>query len=215
MSPKTVRQEVLAYLERRKAASAAQIGVALNKSAATVRHHLGILVRDGRVVAERQVPKSRRGRPEKNYRLSDRVRGDNFEMLAEAVMTIWLEQFPAEEQDAAIRELARKLVGRIGPIDSSISGAKRVVQLTAKLSALHYEAGWEAGAQGPHVMFGHCPYAAIIARHPELCRMDADLVGRQMNGQAEQLSKIGQGPGGPSHCVFAIRVGGQAGRPAH
>ena len=211
MSPKTVRQEVLAYLERRKAASAAQIGVALNKSAATVRHHLGILVKDGRVVAEGQVAKRKRGRPEKNYRLSDRVRGDNFEMLAEAAMTIWLEMFPAEEQDAAIQELARKLISQLAPIDSSISGAKRVVQLTAKLSALHYEAGWEAGAQGPRVMLGHCPYAAVIARHPELCQMDTDILGTQMNGQAEQISKIGQGPGGPSHCVFAIRVGAKPG----
>jgi predicted ArsR family transcriptional regulator len=41
---------------------------------------------------------------------------------------------------------------------------------------MNYHARWEAGAEGPRILFGHCPYAAIVGKHPELCEMDVSLV---------------------------------------
>ncbi len=76
-------------------------------------------------------------------------------------------------------------------------GSKRLIEPVEKLSALHYEAGWEAGAEGPRILLGHCPYAGIIAWHPELCRMDAEAV---------QISKIDPAATGATHCVFALRA---------
>ncbi len=201
----TARQRVLAFLGRRTSASAAQIGRALSMSAATVRHHLSILVADGRIVPAGIEAKGKRGRPEKIYRLSDKLVGESFDVLADAILVSWLQSLPVPKQESAVHALAERVTDRIGKIDGNLPPAKRLVELTEKLNGLHYQARWEAGAQGPRILLGHCPYAAIIAKHPELCRMDAAILGMQMNAQVEQLSKIDPSPGGATHCVFAVQ----------
>jgi predicted ArsR family transcriptional regulator len=173
-------------------------------SAATVRYHLGVLSADGRVVPEKAPGALKRGRPEQSYRLSERVLGNNLGMLAEAALASWFEHLSEDEREAAIRRVSERVSEQVGQIDPALSGPKRLVQLVERLTALDYDAGWEAGAQGPRIVLGHCPYAAIIARHPELCRMDAYLLSAQMGSHAEQLLKMEQRPGGPNHCVFAI-----------
>ena len=207
----TARQRVLAIVRRRKVATASQIGQALNMSAATVRHHLSILTGDGRLVSQGSIVSTRRGRPQKVYRLSERVLGDNFALLAEGLLETYFGQMTEAELQTAVQALAATLSDHIGRPDSSLPAPKRLVQLIEKLSTLHYEAGWEAGAHGPRVVLGHCPYAAIIARHPELCRMDAAMLGRQLDAEAVQLSKIEPGRAGSVHCVFELRAGGTFG----
>jgi predicted ArsR family transcriptional regulator len=173
-------------------------------SAATVRYHLGVLAADGRVVAEKAPGAPKRGRPEQSYRLSERVLGNNLGVLADAALTSWFEHLSEDEREAAIRRISERVSEQVGQIDPALAGPKRLVQLVERLTALDYDAGWEAGAQGPRIVLGHCPYAAIIARHPELCSMDAHLLGAQMGSHAEQILKMEQRPGGPNHCVFAI-----------
>jgi predicted ArsR family transcriptional regulator len=67
---------------------------------------------------------------------------------------------------------------------------------------MNYHPRWEAGPQGPRLIFAHCPYAAIIQKHPELCRMDQHLLEKLMGDSAGQLFKIGKDAS--SICVFAI-----------
>jgi predicted ArsR family transcriptional regulator len=200
----TARQRVVGFLKRRKTATSAQIAQGLGMSAATVRYHLGVLSADGRVVAEKAAGAPKRGRPEQSYRLSERVLGNNLGMLAEAVLASWFEQLSQGDREASIRRISEKVSEQVGQIDPALAGPKRMVQLVDRLAALNYDAGWEAGAQGPRIVLGHCPYAAIIARHPELCKMDAQLLSAQMGSPAEQLLKMEQKPGGPNHCVFSI-----------
>jgi hypothetical protein len=72
------------------------------------------------------------------------------------------------------------------------------------LNEIHYQSRWEAGAEGPRILFAHCPYAAIIDKHPELCQMDGFLLGEEIGVDARQLAKIDQKPGGITHCIFLI-----------
>jgi predicted ArsR family transcriptional regulator len=67
---------------------------------------------------------------------------------------------------------------------------------------MNYHARWEAGPQGPRLIFGHCPYAEIIEKHPELCRMDEALIRQLMGDSALQMFKIGTD--GSVTCVFAL-----------
>jgi predicted ArsR family transcriptional regulator len=67
---------------------------------------------------------------------------------------------------------------------------------------MHYQARWEAGADGPRVLFGRCPYAAVIEGHPELCQMDVSLLGNALGREVRQLGKIEKAQG---LCVFAVR----------
>jgi predicted ArsR family transcriptional regulator len=201
----TARQRILALIGRRGAASAAQLGRALNMSPAAVRHHLAIMRRDGRVVQEGSEPSRGRGRPEKIYRLSDRLLGENFAGLSDAVLTTWLGDLPASRRTEAVRLLGRRLAQDLGGIDSGLAASKRLIQLIEKLNELNYRAGWEAGPRGPHILLGHCPYAAIIGRHPELCSVDAAFLAVLAGRPVEQLSKIDARPGGPTRCVFAVQ----------
>ena len=52
------------------------------------------------------------------------------------------------------------------------------------------------------MLFGRCPYAAVIEKHPELCGMDVSMLGNALGREVKQLGKIGKGMG---MCVFGMR----------
>jgi len=200
----TARQRVVNYLKKQRSASAAQIGRGLNMSAATVRHHLSILLADERIVLIGEQRTRGRGRPMKIFGLSEKSLGDNFALLSDVVLGELTEGLSTAERDVLMNEIARKLTLQFGNDMVNIPIARRLTLIIEKLNELHYQARWEAGAQGPRILFAHCPYAAIIGHHPELCRMDEALLGELVSAQARQLAKIGQQPVGSSYCIFGI-----------
>jgi len=189
----TARQKVLSYFGKTRTASAREIARALKMSAATVRHHLRVLVLDGRLEMTSVQGHEGKGRPEKVYSLPYAALGDNLSALSEAL-------FGEAGSSLRVEALAKRLAG-----ESDFNGqvaAKRLNLVVEKLRQMKYHARWEAGSGGPRIIFGHCPYAAIIAKHPELCRMDKALLQELMGQSAEQLTKIGVD--GSSLCIFAI-----------
>lgn len=192
----TVRQKVLAYLMKTRTASAREIARALKMSAATVRHHLRVLVSDGRLEMTSVRGREGRGRPEKVYSIPQTVLGDNLPMLSDA---LWMETGASVRVEA----LAKRLAG-----DSNIKSqpiSKRLSLIIEKLNQMNYHARWEAGPQGPRIIFGHCPYATIIARHPELCTMDVSLLSELMaqpvlHEAKQETQKVGGCP-----FVFLVR----------
>jgi predicted ArsR family transcriptional regulator len=192
LSMVTARQKVLTYLNKTRTASAREISRALKMSTATVRHHLRVLNSDGRLemVAVRG---DGRGRPEKVYSLPRSALGDNLAALTDALLA---------EAGSGVRmeALAKRLAG-----ESNFEGqplVKRLNSTVEKLNQMNHHSRWEAGSDGPRIIFGHCPYAAIIEKHPELCKMDEALLKEWMGQPAAQISKAGKD--GSSVCVFAI-----------
>jgi predicted ArsR family transcriptional regulator len=163
----TARQRVLNYLTKNRTASAREVARGLKMSIETVRHHLRVLVADGRLEAESARGREGRGRPEKVYSIPRAALGDNLPALAGALLG---------EAGSSVRveALAKRLAGDAGFAGQPV--AKRLNLLIEKLNQMHYHAHWEAGAEGPRVLFGHCPYAAVVGGHPELCEMDANLL---------------------------------------
>ena len=134
-----------------------------------------------------------RGRPEKVYSLPRAALGDNLSALSDA---LWTEAGASVKVEA----LAKRLAG-----DSNIKSqpvAKRLNLLVEKLNQMNYHARWEAGPQGPRILFGHCPYAAIIGKHPELCLMDAAVLKELYGDEMEQITKIENFQG---MCIFVTR----------
>jgi predicted ArsR family transcriptional regulator len=193
MSATSSRHKVLAYLTRTRTASVREIARALKMSAANVRHHLRVLVSDGRLELVPVGEHDRRGRPEKLYSLPRAALGDNLSALSDALLA-------EAGTNVRVEALAKRLVG-----ESDFAGqpiVKRLNLVVEKLNQMNYHARWEAGRAGPRVIFGHCPYAAIIEKHPELCKMDAALLEDLTGESAEQLSKIGQEKS--LSCVFVM-----------
>lgn len=163
----TARQKVLTYLTKNRTASAREISRGLKMSIETVRHHLRVLAADGRLEVESMRGREGRGRPEKVYSIPRAALGDNLSALAEALLA-------EAGSSVGVEALAKRLAG-----EASFAGqpvARRLNLLVERLNQMHYHAHWEAGAEGPRVLFGHCPYAAVVGGHPELCEMDANLL---------------------------------------
>ena len=189
----TARQKVLAYLMKMRTTSVREISRALKMSAPTVRHHLRVLVSDGRLEVTSVRESEGRGRPEKVYSIPRAALGNNLSVLSDAVLT-------EAGLSVSVEALAKRLAGESNIKSQPV--AKRLNLLIEKLNQMNYHARWEAGPQGPRVIFGHCPYAVIIGKHPELCKMDAALLKELMGQSAEQLTKIGRDKN--LTCVFAM-----------
>jgi len=188
----TARQRVLTYLTKTRTASAREISRSLKMSPATVRHHLRVLTSDGRLEMSFVRSREGRGRPEKVYSLPRSAMGHNLSALGDALLV---------EAGSTIRmeALAKRLAGDSHFGDQPI--ARRLNLSVEKLNSMNYHARWEAGPQGPRLIFGHCPYFALIGKHPELCQMDQALLEQLMGDSFSQMFRIGKE--GSSICVFA------------
>jgi predicted ArsR family transcriptional regulator len=204
MGSGTARQRVLAYLRKQPAATISQIAQGLELSAATVAHHLRVLKSDGRVAMAGKRHATGRGRPRTVYRVSDLMLGNNLAMLANSLLDMQMVR-PASVRNAVVDRLVAGLGSQIGATDPRQSVVRRLGVVVERLNAVHYQASWEAGAQGPRILFAHCPYADIIETHPELCKMDALALGQSLNLSAEQLAKIDPAGRTATHCVFSLK----------
>lgn len=193
MTKVTTRQSILDYIKRNQTVTARELARALQMTPANARHHLGILSADGRIeVVQQRI--TGRGRPEKVYRLSSSQVGDNLSVLADALM-----QFTEAGQAIDIDMLGQYLAG-----DKDLSDQPMIQRLTStvgRLNDMHYQAHWEAGAAGPRIILGLCPYMAIIQKHPILCQMDATLLSKLSNEDMLQTQKQSRGSG---RCVFVM-----------
>lgn len=176
----TARQKVLGYLNKIHTASAKDISRALKMSSATVRHHLRVLTSDGRLEMSSVRLLQGKGRPEKVYSVPQAALGDNLSALSEAL-------FVEAGSSVKAEALAKRLAGESD--FSNLPLAKRLNLVVEKLNQMNYHARWEAGSAGPRIIFGHCPYAVIVEKHPELCRMDLNLLVQLMARGVEQESK--------------------------
>lgn len=192
----TARQKVLAHLKKTRAASAREIARALKMSAPNVRHHLSVLRSDGRVEFVAVNNREGRGRPENLYALSQAALGDNLSALASALLT-----------EAGKKLNLDAVAGHIlDPTQfTNLPVTKQLVLLVEKLNEMHYQARWEAGAQGPQVTFGRCPFAKIIASHLELCQMDRSMLEKALSRPIEQFSKSELHAYGICPFVFRVR----------
>jgi predicted ArsR family transcriptional regulator len=166
---------------------------------ANARHHLIVLEENDlvQVIGSR---KEGRGRPVNLYALSRHVLGDGLDELSHLLLDVWLETLSEVQKDAVLRTVARRLAKQTsGPLTA------RLTETVKRLSQLHYKARWEAGAAGARLILGHCPYAAIINGHPELCRMDAFLLEESLGLSAEQIAKLERPGQGMPQCVFLMK----------
>lgn len=189
----TARHKILDHLKKNRFVSAREIARALKMSAPNVRHHLSILVADGRAEVMSARKREGKGRPEKVYSLSRAALGNNLAGLTDALL--------AEAGSGVKMEAVGKRLAGEAPFsgETSQSIPKRLASVLEKLNEAHYMARWEAGAEGPRVILGMCPYAAIIEKHPELCQMDAAMLTTLIGRDTEQRTKLSP------VCVFVVK----------
>lgn len=190
------RQRILAHLKKTRSASAREIARALKLSAPNVRHHLSVLLSDGRIETGAVHNREGRGRPEKMYSLSQSALGDNLSALASVLLD-------AAGSGLDIEAAAKRLLDGNQFAGQPIN--KRLQSLIERLNEMHYRAHWEAGAGGPRVILGRCPYGGLAVDHPQLCEMDAALLKNALGGEVTALKKNYAFIAG--HCPFIFQTG--------
>lgn len=195
----TSRLRILDYLRKHHTASAMELSRALGMTRANARHHL-VVLEENDLVQVIGLRREGRGRPRNLYALSRHVLGDGLDELAHLLLAEWLADLPEDQRD----DIFRALAGRMAKPSTGLL-AVRLADTMKQLNQLHYQARWEAGASGAHVILSHCPYAAIIERHPELCRLDLFLLEASLGMEAEQMLKLDRSGQGMPVCVFRIK----------
>ncbi len=206
----TARQKIFTYIGKRRATSAAEIARDLRMTPANARHHLSQLLKNGQIeiVGKRSVGKLG-GRPVKIYAVSRNLLGDGLPSLSHHLLGEMLDSVKPPQKADRISSLAKRLATSVGTPKSPDFGRNtspmlRLAETVKRLNQLGYESRWEAHASGPRIILGHCPYAAIIRQHPELCEMDATLLRECLDQPIEQIAKLEGAEGGRPYCVFAV-----------
>lgn len=200
---KRVRQQVIDHMKIRGKVSATELSHALHVTPANVRHHLGILLNEGAIQVVGTLPPHSRGRPAKVYALTRLVDRHNLGGLASALLKELFGSLPEPDRKAAFQRIAAHLKpGQETPPASLTQRLNRAVQW---LNDQQYAARWEAHTEAPQVILGNCPYAAILADHPELCQLDAALLSELLAAPARQTAKLAQDSRGSTFCRFMVR----------
>ena len=209
---KTSRQRVLEYIQSHYPVTATELSQALRMTEANARHHLAILQQRGLVQPAGQRHPRGKGRPSTLFMPSEQSLGDNLDQLAAALLEIVKQLAGPDNLDLATRALAariaRSVIAALPPSEpASRSLTQRLSHTVHQLNLLHYQSRWEAWRGAPRLILGHCPYAAIIHQHPELCHMDAYLLEELAQAHARQTSKLTPDSKGALHCIFQIEEG--------
>jgi predicted ArsR family transcriptional regulator len=199
----TTRFRILEYIRKHQTASVRELSTLMRLSGANIRHHLSLLASNDLIEAV-GMRREGRGRPKKVYGLSRRELGDGLDILSDNLLEIWEEGIPEEELDGELMSLAKRLAGYV---ESNTQEIKLVTATVAKLNELSYQARWEASAAGARIILGHCPYAAISSKHPELCRMDGLILETRLGVLFEQTAKLQLNDKGLTFCAFQMVKG--------
>jgi predicted ArsR family transcriptional regulator len=196
----TTRLRILEHLRKNQTTSVRELSLLLGTSGANIRHHLGMLESNDliEVIGQRNEGP---GRPQYVYGLSRRMLGDGLDSLTAALLNTWMEEMEDRDRMAALRSVAAYLAGLV---EIDLPMTKRLVKTVERMNELHYLARWEASALGPRLTLGHCPYAAIIDSHPQLCQMDAFLMEIRLGSPVEQTAKLQISAIGLPFCAFRI-----------
>lgn len=202
---KTSRQKILDYFRLHSAASASDLSRVMQMTPANARHHLNILVEQGALVqVGERLPVSKRGRPERIYRLAESLQVNNLGLLAGLLLKIHLASSDSDEYKSKLQTLAAEFIDLQGGMAPQRNLGPRLVQTVQLLNRLNYQARWEARPGAPEIYLGFCPYHEIIAHHPELCQLDAILLQRLSGLSVEQTARLSPDRFGENFCRFQL-----------
>lgn len=199
----TARQRIYEFIRGKGRVSVAELSRALRMTPANVRHHLSILIDEGAVVIAGTNPTRSRGRPTFLFELSMQARQNNLGELTGALLDEVLEDVTEVERSAALKSVAQRISSGKNIPNASLT--QRLQQAVRHLNEHHYQARWEAHAEAPHIILGHCPFAEIISEHPELCQIDKYQLEELLNTPVLQKLKLAQDSRGGRYCLFILK----------
>lgn len=203
MEPAT-REKILTLLQHSPNLTAAEMSRALRVTRHDIRYHLKALLAQGLVT---QMPAPLRysgtpvGRPASVYQLSATARPELTARLADILLEMGQN---SPSPSTFLAELSSRLVPG-APLEPAQTHLPQRLNASIQVINQHpYQARWEAHSAGPEVIFGNCPFSAIIARHSELCQVDRRMLENVTGLRAVQTKKIDLNSPASAVCVFRL-----------
>lgn len=196
------RSRILQYLSQNRQATAPELSRVLTLTPANIRHHLDVLEKNGQIETVGTLKTSQRGRPTFLYMLTKDAQNNSLDMLSSALLAEGLAERTPKQRETLLANTAKRIAGTHPETNKSIT--IQLSKAVQRLNDLNYKAHWEAHAKAPHLFLGVCPYAQIINRHPELCRMDAAMIEHLTGRKFRQVEKISRTQDGAPHCRFVL-----------
>ncbi len=188
------RRHILEILKEHKEATIDEIVTALSErigkiTAVTVRHHLEILRGDGLVAAPTVRRRSKPGRPQYVYTLTDRAADhfpNNYQGLAVGLLEQIKETLPPNQVNKILEGIADDMIQEAMVPDAPVP--VRVEHAIAFLNNSGYAASWQQNGEGLLVKVTNCPYEQVSCDNPELCIMDRKLIEGLVGKPAKRIS---------------------------
>jgi predicted ArsR family transcriptional regulator len=198
----TTRQMILGILEKQQVLTSRELSRILGYTRANILHHLAILEADHciEIIGQR---KSTRGRPENLFGLSRQALGNELVGLSSVLIDHALENMKPTECSNYLRNIARRYRA-LFPDTHTNSFSNMLSQMIQCLNQMHYHARWEASASGALLVFNHCPFWALIDKHPELCSLDKYMLEEWTTRGVRQVSKLQKQDRHLPQCSFMI-----------
>lgn len=205
------RRQVMLLLLQDGPVTATYLGKRLGLSAAGIRRHLDNLVEEDLAEVAKPRPRTHpgesagRGRPAKQFRLTDRGRaqfGHAYDELASEALDALREAAGPDAVKHFARARFERLVAGVGTPPASLPPEERgkaleetAQQLAQILQAHGYATTVSRAGQGVQLCQHHCPVASVAAAHPELCEAEQEVFSALLGTHVQPLASIADGHG--------------------
>jgi predicted ArsR family transcriptional regulator len=191
----STRGKIVGALRERRSASAYDLAQAFDLSPNAIRQQLVVLERDGLVVGK----SVRRGRtkPTVEYSLTpeaERYFPQRYDKMLNAVLREIRDAGGDEAVKAVFERIGRRSAERLAPNVVDLTTEERVERVASALKAGGVAADVQKTENGTLVLHEHnCPYAAVVAEHPEACTAIHTILESVVPGKAQHVESLATG----------------------
>ncbi len=194
------RQHILEILNHRGQATVEEIVTELRDrrgssiTAVTVRHHLKQLQASELIDSPNLRHKSRPGRPQHVYTLTEKARDhfpDNYQNLASTLLASMREHLSDDGVNVIIEGVADRMAETAAIPDLPLP--QRLNLVVKYLDEQGYDAGWEQSDDGYLLFTRNCPYHDVAQHDESLCRMDMRLIASLVGIVPRQKERVVNG----------------------
>ena len=200
---KSSRLQIIDYLRAHRAATASELSRVLHITTADARHHLSQLTQQGVIIPIGNRATRQRGRPAKLFTLSESMARNNLGLLTHNLLVTLSATAINGDTQQQLRNLAKQLASH-AMVDAP-NNTRKIFDAMKFLNSINYDASWEAHFNSPRVILGHCPFAAILDQHPEMCTVDAYLLEILLGKTVQHTEKLSTAARDLPYCVFVLQ----------
>ncbi|RLP11120.1 helix-turn-helix transcriptional regulator [Propionibacterium australiense] len=205
----STRHRVLHELLVNGPATTGELAERLGVTPTAIRRHLGVLESSGQLVEKERYVRGRRrrGRPAKEYALTDRGRSaffQDYDTLALQALGALVEAAGPEAVVAVGERRYGEVEARYHQLRAEAPDADPVEALAIVLREEGYAAHVSEVPGGHQLCQYHCPVAHVAAEYPQLCEAETSMFARLFDTPVQRIATIAHGDG---VCTTNIPLG--------